>query len=199
MARPKLLLRLAFVSALVGSGRTLAFRPPGQAGGGIIFPRGTTRAGGSAAVPPMAVVVGRGGGSAASSSSLGMAPRFDKSSQKWFTTNPEVSARLKEMMDLACDVGHTFMPTTLIIVIAKLTPNPIGSSLLPSPFPPRLCCMYSTKMPHKIRRRVLPRVTASSGASTAPVRCHSFSASSTPNRTSRRCSSTWRRRDATAS
>jgi len=92
MARQKLLLRLAFVSALVGSDRTLAFRPPCHAGGGIILPSGTARAGGSAVVPPTAVAVVRGGGGpTASSSSLGMAPRFDKSSQKWFVTDSEVS------------------------------------------------------------------------------------------------------------
>ena len=204
MARQKLLLRLAFVSALVGSGGTLAFRTPCHAGGGIIIPSGTARAG-SSAVPPTAMAVVRGGGPTASSSSLDMAPRFDKSSQKWFVTDPEVSARLKEM-DLAYDIGHTYAHPFRGFCSPDLrdcnrncqTNAKSDRLLLLSPFPPQLY-MYSSKFHHNLRWRVRLRDTASSGASTAPVRCRSSSASSMPNRTSRRCSSTWRRRDATAS
>ena len=88
MAKQRLLLRLAFVSALVGSGGTRAFRPPGDAC--TISP--SVARSGSNFVPLVApAVVGRGRLSL-SSSSLGMAPRFDKSSQKWIATDPEVSA-----------------------------------------------------------------------------------------------------------
>ena len=182
MAKLSLLSVVAVVSVLSGSAVTHAFQLPRH---GLVALSGRDAA--------------RQSSSTYASTSLSMAPRFDKDTQKWFVTNPEVwwcwfSVQLS-LLTLEC--SFTSSPSQTWCHFLSFFPN-IWKCRLPYE-----CILLVLWLNHDqmqtvsrgyIRRKVHLRGTIWSAASTVLDLYHSSSALSMPIHTSRRFWSIWHRR-----